>query len=425
MAVSLRFLRFPTVTEPIRLLHFADVHIGMENYGKTDPATGISSRVMDFLRRMNDIIEFAEQNDADLAIFAGDAFKTRSPNPTYQREFARRIKRLAQQCPVVLLVGNHDIPTMLQKASTIEIFHTLEVENVVVGRRDELHLVETRRGPVQVATVPYPVRQRLLDQVNTNGLNLGELDFELRKQVDLVIRNLSGQVDPSIPAVLTGHFTIQGAKLGSERSVMLGRDVAVLLGTVADPAWDYVALGHIHFYQDMNDGHYPPVVYSGSIERIDFGEEGDPKGFCWVNLQRGATQFEFIEVPARPFITIRADARGAADPTRAVIKAIGKHDVKDAVVRVIVQATPENEPLLRDRDIEHALSGAAFVAAIQRDIDYPIRRRLGVERPEELSPLELLERYLMNKDYDPERIRELKEYAERMFGQEEITDFET
>ena len=36
------------MTEPIRVLHFADVHIGIENYGKTDPNSGVSSRVVDF-----------------------------------------------------------------------------------------------------------------------------------------------------------------------------------------------------------------------------------------------------------------------------------------------------------------------------------------------------------------------------------------
>ena len=82
--------------EPIRVLHFADLHVGMENYGKTDPGTGISSRVMDFLRRLNDICEYAEQNEADLIIFAGDAFKSSSPNPTLQREFARWLRRRAE-----------------------------------------------------------------------------------------------------------------------------------------------------------------------------------------------------------------------------------------------------------------------------------------------------------------------------------------
>ncbi len=405
--------------DPIRLLHFADVHIGIENYGKTDPATGISSRVMDFLRRLTDIVEYAEANDADLAIFAGDAFKNRQPSPTFQREFARRIKRLAEQCPVVLLVGNHDIPMMAQKASSVEIFHTLAVDNVIVGRQDKLHRIETKRGPVQVATVPYPVRNRLLADLDTRGLGLGDLDGMLREQVDMLIRNLSAEVDPEIPAVLTGHFSVSGAKLGSEQGVMLGRDVSVLKSTLADPVWDYVALGHIHFHQDLNLGSYPPVVYSGSTERIDFGEEGDPKGFCWVSLMRGETTYEYVELPARPFLTIRADVRGSSQPTEAVLKEIAKHDVSDAVVRVIITATPENEPLIRDRDIEAGLGDAAFVAAIQRDIDYPVRARLGVERPEGLAPGELLERYLLQKKLDPDRIEVLKEYADDLFADEE------
>lgn len=403
------------MTDPIRLLHFADIHIGMENYGTIDAATGISSRVMDFLRRLTEIIEMAEQNDADLAIFAGDAFKTRSPSPTYQREFARRIKRLARQCPVVLVVGNHDIPTMLQKASSIEIFHTLEVENVIVGRSDQLHLIETKRGPVQVATVPYPVRQRLLSELPTRGRSIAELDMLLREQVSSVIRTLAKQVDPAVPAVLSGHFTVQGARFGSERGVMLGRDVAVLKSTLADPIWDYVALGHIHCFQDMNEGDAPPIVYSGSIERIDFGEEGDPKGVCWVNLQRGATSYEFVEMNVRPFVTIRADVREDEDPTEGALRAIERYDVRDAVVRVIITATPDQEPLIRDRDIEAILEEADHVAAIQRNIDYPVRRRLGTDRPEGLSELELLERYLIYKGADGDHITLLKEYAEQLF----------
>jgi exonuclease SbcD len=403
------------LSEPIRLLHFADVHIGTENYGKIDPTTGISSRVMDFLRRFGEIIEFADENEADLVIFAGDAFKSSTPNPTFQREFARRVMRLAKLCPVVLLVGNHDIPSMAQKASSIEIFHTLDVENVIVGRADRLVTVETRRGPVQVATVPYPVKQRLLSEMSTSGLSIGDLDRAMRERVDLLIRNLAEQVDPTIPAVLTGHFTVQGAKLGSERTVMLGRDVAVLTSTLADPAWDYVALGHIHYHQDMNAGRYPPVVYSGSLERIDFGEEGDAKGFCWVSLARGETTYEFVELPVRPFITVRVDVRGLPDPTQAVIDELGRYDLADAVVRVIVTATPDNEPLLRDRDIRAALGEAAFLAAIQRDIDYPVRSRLGVERPEGLAPAELFDLYLQKKGTDPERVELLTAYAEAIF----------
>ena len=403
------------MSEPIRLLHFADVHIGMENYGKIDPSTGISSRVMDFLYRLNDIVDYVRDHDADLVIFAGDAFKTRQPNPTYMREFARRIKQMAAYCPVVLLVGNHDIPSMVQKASTVEIFHTLEVEGITVGRTDRVFTVETKRGPVQVATVPYPMRQRLLADVNTRGQSIDELDRLLRQQVEMLISNLAEQVDPRVPAVLTGHFTVSGARLGSEKEIMLGRDVPVMKSALLDPVWDYIALGHIHYHQDLNRGSYPPIVYSGSIERIDFGEEGDPKGFCWVELERGATSYQFVELPARPFQTIRVDVRGEEDPMPAILEAIAHYDVTGAVVRMIITAAPENEPRIRDREITQALDGCAYVAAIQRDIDYPARARLGVERPEGLSETELLERYLRAKGVSPERIDVLKAYAERIF----------
>ena len=130
---------------PIRVLHFADIHIGMENYGKTDPRTGLSSRIVDFLRRMDEMVEYARNNDVDLTIFAGDAFKTRSPNPTYQREFAHRIRDLAELAPLVLLVGNHDVPPTLMKASSIEIYDTLEVPNVWVAGDYEVKVIETKQ----------------------------------------------------------------------------------------------------------------------------------------------------------------------------------------------------------------------------------------------------------------------------------------
>ncbi|HOA24465.1 MAG TPA: exonuclease SbcCD subunit D [Aggregatilineales bacterium] len=402
--------------EPIRLLHFADVHIGMENHGKIDPSTGISTRVMDFLLRMNEIVDYACEHDADLAVFAGDAFKNRQPNPTYVREFARRIKRLAKQCPVVLLVGNHDIPSMVQKASTVEIFQTLEVEGVIVARTDRVHYIETKRGPIQVATVPYPMRQRLLGDTDTRGMSLGEIDERLREEVGLLIRNLVEQIDPDIPAVLTGHFSVSGAKLGTERDVMLGRDVMVMKSALLDPVWDYVALGHIHYHQDLNKGSYPPIVYSGSIERIDFGEEGAPKGFCWAEVARGATTYKFVELNARPFLTIRVDVRGQDDPMPIILRECARHDVTDAVVRVIITTSPENDQKIRDREIAAALEGASHIAAIMHDVDYPVRARLGVERPEGLTEMELLERYLRAKEVTSERIEKLKQAAEHIFS---------
>ena len=266
----------------IRILHTADLHIGMENYGRLDPETGLNGRVMDFLRRLSEVVDYALENEIDLVLFAGDAYKSRDPNSTYRREFARRIKRLADHgVPVVLLVGNHDLPSQDRRASSVEIFRTLEVPNILVAHRDHLHRIQTRRGEtLQVATVPYPVRNRLLARDEYKERTIAELDNLVQELVAENIRALAAQVDPSLPAVLVGHFSVSEAKFGSERTVMLGRDVVVLKSVLADPAWDYVALGHIHRHQVLTrpDGGGPPIVYSGSVDRISFAELHEPKG---------------------------------------------------------------------------------------------------------------------------------------------------
>jgi exonuclease SbcD len=406
----------------IRMLHFADVHVGMENYGRTDPETGLSSRVVDFLQRMDEMIEYAKAHEVDLFIFAGDAFKNRTPNPTYQREFAWRVRDMAEVAPVMLLVGNHDLPTTLARASSIEIYDTLAVPNVFVGDNYELFQIETKSGPIQVATAPYPIRSRLLENVKTQGMTITQVDEALQHELQVLMRSLAQKASQSdAPRVLTGHFTVSGAMLGSERGVMIGRDVAVLPSVLADPTWDYVALGHIHKFQNLTLGRsgVPPVIYSGSMERIDFGEEGDPKGFCWVELERGHTKWEFVAVHARPFVTLRVDVRNAENPMQKILEAVGKYSLQDAVVRMIIQADLTTEPKIHDSTIQEALrsAGANMIAAIQKDIERPTRARLGAS-PEGLTSIQLLERYLQSKDVTPDRITTLIERAEAFFASE-------
>jgi DNA repair protein SbcD/Mre11 len=407
------------MTDPIRVLHFADTHIGMENYGKTDPQSGLSSRVVDFLHRMDDICDYARDHDVDLVIFAGDAFKTRAPNPTYQREFAHRVRDLSRLAPIVMLVGNHDLPPTMLKASSIEIYDTLDVPNVWVCGEYEVYVVETKRGPVAVGTAPYPIRSRLLEDERSAGMTIAETDAMLQEQLTVILEDLAAKAELlDMPRILTGHFTVNGAAVGSERGIMLGRDVAVLLSSLADPRWDYVALGHVHKHQNLTKGQegMPPVVYSGSIERIDFGEEGDPKGFCWIELERGNADWEFVELNVRPFVTLRADLREDANPTDKVLKLIAKHDLDGAVVRLLLDLTPESEARLNENTVREELKrvGVYQLAAIRKQIEQTVRAQLGAS-PEGLTNFELLERFFISKEIPADRRHELLEAAEIIF----------
>jgi exonuclease SbcD len=399
----------------IRMLHFADVHIGMENYGKIDPDTGTSTRVRDFLDRLDEAIDFALENRADLAVFSGDAFKSRNPDPTQQREFAHRIKRLADTMPILLLVGNHDMPGMMAKANSLDIFRALDVPGVIVGHRIDKAIIETQSGPVFLAWIPYPMRNRLLAREEHVGKSIEELENTLRSVLTdnlNVLAQEAGKHD--MPRVLAGHFSVSEAKWGSERSVMLGRDVTVPISSLANEAWDYVALGHIHKHQDVHPNSYPPVVYSGSLERIDFGEEREAKGFCWVELARGRTTWNFIEVSARPFHTISVDVCEELDLNKKVIDALEKIQLTDAVIRVKVQMRPEQVSALREREIQEVAQEAMSFSII-REVETDERARLGDLEPETLAPIELLERYLSTREVDPERMDVLLAKAQELF----------
>jgi DNA repair protein SbcD/Mre11 len=407
---------------PIRLVHFADLHVGMENYGRLDPATGTSSRTRDFLDRLDEVVDYALDHKADLVVFAGDAFKTRDPEPTQQREFARRIKRLAEKIPTLLLVGNHDLPGSVSKATSLDIYHVLDIPNVIVGYKPDSQVVQTAHGPVYLAWMPYPSRNRLLLDEEYKGKSLPELEQILRDKVTQYIRELSEQAaKQDAPRIFAGHFTVSGAAFGSERTVMLGSDVAVMKSAVAETAWDYVALGHIHKHQNLTAGEtgLPPVVYAGSLERIDFGEENEPKGFCFAEISRGKTEWEFVPDRARPFHTIRVDVKTEDQPTPAVLDAIAlrKAEIRDAVVRIIISMTGEQSDLLDERAVQKAAESASHLD-IQLEIRQEVRTRLGTDSAESLSPLELLGRYLRAKSVAEDRVAALLQTAEELMKED-------
>jgi exonuclease SbcD len=405
----------------IKLVHFADLHLGVENYGRLDPTTGLSNRLTDFLRSFEVVVNYAldQANGVDLVVFAGDAFKTRDPNPTYQRAFARRIRQLSEGgVPVVLIAGNHDLPNAANRAHAVEIFHTLGVPNVHVSSKPGWFRIETQSGPVQVVTLPWVTRSALLARDEYKNRSLEEINELILERLIQIVEGENGlvsQLERAVPSVLVAHGTVQGADYGSERSVMLGNDVILPPSLVRHPAWDYVALGHIHKHQVLHES--PLVVYAGSLERIDFGEEKETKGFVVAEVERGGAQYEFHPVDARSFVTVRVKADGD-DPTDQVVAAVAAHDVTDAVVRVIIKTTAEQEPLLRNNEIRRALASAFHIAAIVKKVERPARLRLGQDAlVAELTALEILERYFEVKQTPPERVPLLLDRARALLAE--------
>jgi exonuclease SbcD len=405
----------------VKILHFADLHLGVETYGRLDPATGLSSRLLDFLNVLDQVVDFAINNKVDLVLFCGDAYRSREPTQTHQREFAKRINRLSTSgIPIFLLVGNHDLPNAIGRATTTEIFDTLAVKNVYVSNRPEVYLIPTSSGKVQIASLPWLRRGALLTREETKNLTFDQLNQRLEQAMSSVITANASKLDPKLPAILAAHVWVSGAQVGSERSMTIGQEHALLLSDVANSAFDYIALGHIHQHQVLSSD--PPVVYPGSLERIDFSDEKDEKGFYLVELDpakkkgKRLVSFDFHPVSGRRLLTISVDVEMEDDPTAAVLKAIAeqKDRVKGAIVRLSISLPAGNEGRLRDNEIRDALKDAHYLT-IAKDIKRETRlSRLGEWTAEEITPMDALKAYLEAKKTSPERVRLLLEYGERL-----------
>jgi exonuclease SbcD len=413
----------------MRILHFADIHFGMENYGRLDPKTGLHSRLSDFEKSFQAVVDFAVGNTSrseppvnkegpvDLVVFAGDAFKTRDPSPTYVRAFAKGIRDMADTgVPVVMVVGNHDAPNASGKATTLDIFSTLSVPNVTVSFKPELFTVATKAGPIQVATLPWVSKSYFFskdDLVGKTGEEVGRL-FQ-QKIVDS-FRVLLARIDPTIPAIGVLHATVEGASFGSERSVLLGSDIVVPVKLLQSPKLAYVAAGHLHRRQRLPGT--PPVAYSGSLERIDFSEEKKEKGCFLVTLDRKGTRVTEVNVPARRFLTIPIVLSGPTlDPTAQVVSTIKKQPIRDAVVRLIIEGPEELTTQIREMPIREALASAHFFAGITKHTRSGDRLVKEVGYGDELltaGPLEVLARYWKSRTLSKARIDRLNEVAEEL-----------
>jgi exonuclease SbcD len=405
----------------MKIIHFADLHLGIENYGRIDPATGLSSRLGDFLAALDELVDYALAEKVDLVVFCGDAYKTREPTQTQQREFARRINRLASSnIPVFLLIGNHDMPNAIGRATATEIFDTLAVKNVTVASKPGTHKIQTKNGMIQIVALPWLRRSALLTREDTKNLNLEQVNQRLQEALTQAIASQAVALDPSLPTMLAAHVSVSAARAGSESMMAIGQEPVLLLSNIGLPAFDYVALGHIHRRQVLSEN--PPVVYSGSLERVDFSEENDAKGFYVVEIGPGKTDrkvsYDFHPVHARRFFTIAIALEPEdTDPTAKVLDAISsqKANIHDAIVRLNLTLASQIEGQLRYHEIREALKDAHFFT-VAREITRETRLRLGNRSAEEITPLAALKSYLESQQLSPERQKILLDYGEKLIS---------
>lgn len=351
----------------IKFIHTADIHFGMENYGKIDPKTGIHSRLLDFERALNFCIDVAIERNVDFFLFSGDAYKTATPSPTQQKLLLRCLLRLYKAgIPVVIIVGNHDHPLSFGKAHSLDVFGDLPLDGFYVIAKPTSMILQTKNGPIQIVGIPWPTRNTIAVSEKHILKTAAQITEYISNAVGKIIAQFAHELDPHIPAVLASHLTVSsGIFSGSEKRAIYGSDPIFLPSQLAIAPFDYVALGHLHRYQNLNLNGYPAVVYSGSIERVDFGERKEDKGFCLVSIpEKNKAHHEFIKTPTRPFIQIELQLNEQDDQTEQLINAIKQHTIIDAVVKIVYHIPPTRKDMVDLKAVQRVCADAMYVVGI-------------------------------------------------------------
>ncbi|HSG45999.1 MAG TPA: exonuclease SbcCD subunit D [Anaerolineales bacterium] len=412
----------------MKLLHFADAHIDMANYGRHDPETGLPLRVLDFLKSLDTIVDVAISEKVDMVIFAGDAYKDRSPAPTFQREWGKRIIRLSQaKIPTLLLVGNHDLSPAAGRAHAIQEFDTLQIPYVKVLQKPDFLQPDDLWGlPVQVIAMPWVSRSSLMANLDMSGSDTEEVFSSIEARISDLVENWMEEADKDLPLILTAHASVEGATYGAERMVMLGSDLVLPTALVKDKRLDYVAMGHIHKPQDVNEGGYPPVVYPGSIERIDFGEAKDDKFYIIAEISRGGTTFKWKKIEGtRPFIERRAILKHVLSrdegPSENVMEVLTKTlsgNLSDAIVKLVVEYPRELDTLIDESALRKHVEGVFEFHLVKRpQIEARVRIPEG-QVVSSMSPIDLLEQYFDSAKV--ENADELQKLAQEIISEDSL-----
>jgi len=381
----------------IKVLHLSDVHMGSGfSHGRVNPETGLNTRLEDFRNTLGLCIDRALAEPVDLVLFGGDAFPDATPPPYVQEAFASQFRRLIDAgIPTVLLVGNHDQHSQGMGGASLSIYRTLGVPGFIVGDRLTTYQIPTKSGTVQIVTLPWLTRSTLMTREETEGMSLAEINKLLMERLSPVIEAEIRRLDPQLPTILLAHLMADRASLGAERFLAVGKGFTIPSGFLTRSCFDYVALGHVHKHQNLNPSNDPPVVYPGSIERVDFGEEKEEKGYVMIQLERGKVEWEFCPLPARIFQTIGVDLSKSEDPQGDLVKAIVKKQITDAVIRVIYKVHPDQLEAIATNVLHECLTPAhsyTIQAELISQLSVPRVPELGVDTS--VDPLVALQTYL-------------------------------
>lgn len=299
-----------------RLAVMADPHC--DDFGtKVDPGTGLNARWVDTVGMVRWVASSAFLMNCDGLIVAGDFTEARHPAPWRVAQIGEALA--AFPGPQVLVEGNHD-----GKRAGRSI-----VDVLAAGRPTWTGYSSpgvTVIGDTAIAALPYLDAHHLRAIEGYETVPEAELAAGLADAYMTIARGLHvAAASLAERSVLVVHQALAGGLMSDTQAAFLG-DQGLVVDTRALGAIGFTAIvaGHFHKHQVISSD--PLIVYAGSPYRTDFGEEHQPKGYLVLDIDEQGARMQFVETPARRFVTLT----GAQ-----IMEDVSEDQVEGAIVRVV------------------------------------------------------------------------------------------
>lgn len=395
----------------MKILQTADWHFGTF---RSPVKNGVNLRTEDTKRCMDELISAAKKERPDYTLIPGDIFDVGHlwsdrccEEIIMAFHYIGELAVVSKQVIVMRGTFNHD---------GIGQFNVLS-EMFADSKKENVHIITTPQilqfDNVDIAVLPG--FDKGVYRAKFPGLSSEEENEVFTQELSNIILGLKAQCRPDKKSILMAHYTVAGCNMESGQTMMLAKfEPIITQETLLAADYDLVALGHIHRPQALPNVH--DCYYSGAITALNFGDEGQERGF-WIHTDMPfggqGWDSQFYKTPAREFITLNFTDTDITEINLGRMDEVAFNywqyngAIQDRIVRILYSCSLENSKALNKAVLENRLlaDGAFMVWEIQTDKIEEFANR--TELANTTDPEVNLIKYLEEKQIQDDRIQEL------------------
>jgi DNA repair exonuclease SbcCD nuclease subunit len=251
-----------------RILIWSDLHAHTFSAYSTILPNGMNSRLADAISCVQQVREYALENDIQIVLFGGDLFHERRHInvQSFNAVYDEIVKFKECGIQLIMLAGNHD---QADKAGSIHSLHAFQDIACVLGSSRWVGIP----GNIVVLGIPYT-----------------EDKAEIASWASAKDARHKNRI-------MLAHLGVQGAKVGADFVYTNPHDPSV--DDLKCSEFDQIFLGHYHMHQKIADN----ACYISSPLQHNWGDQGQTRGFVVYDTDQGT--YEHVELKAPKFIQVK------------------------------------------------------------------------------------------------------------------------